>query len=32
MIAPRLAFAGFAVPDIDAAHDFCGHVLGLDAA
>lgn len=30
MIATRFAFAGFAVPDVDAAHDFYGHVLGLD--
>ena len=32
MIATRFAFAGFAVPDIEAAHDFYGRILGLDVA
>lgn len=30
MIVTRFAFAGFAVPDVDAAHDFYGRILGLD--
>jgi len=32
MIATRFAFAGFAVPDVTAAYDFYGRVLGLDVA
>lgn len=32
MIATTFAFAGFAVPDIDAAHRFYRDVLGLEVA